>query len=156
MPPKDLTLTRVLNRYDEIAPFIQSVSAASDANRDLLGFVRRGVFEELARRNDLFVLTIIREGTFQYAGHLLFARRYPRATVLQLFILPEYRGQKYGRLLCDRLVELLTRDGFSSIYARVGEDMCAANEAWQAATPESSRQKRWGSTFSFPPTWRIG
>lgn len=132
MPAMDLTLIRVLNRYEEVAPFLPSVCAASDAHRDLLGFVPRGVFEEFARKNDLFVLAIRKGDSFEYAGHLLFERRYPRAKVLQLLVLPERRGQKCGRLLCDRLVELLTHDGFTSIYARVGEDMREANEAWQA------------------------
>lgn len=128
----DLNLVRVLNRYDEVAPFLQSVSAASDAHREFLGFIRRGVFEELAHRSDLFVLAIRKADKLEYAGHLLFARRHPRAKVLQLLVMPEYRGRKYGRLLCDRLVELLTREGFTSIYARVGEDMRDTNEAWQA------------------------
>jgi GNAT superfamily N-acetyltransferase len=129
----DLNLLRVLNRYDEAAPFLNAVSTASDAHRNSLGFVPRGVFEEFARRNDLLVLVIRKtDGVDEYAGHLLFTRRYPRANVLQLLVLPEYRRKKYGRLLCSRLVELLTHDGFTSIYARVGEDMHNANEAWQA------------------------
>lgn len=114
-------------------PFLQAVSAASDAHRNLLGFVPRGAFEELARRNDLLVLTLRRaDSNTEYVGHLLFGRTYPRAKVLQLLVLPGYRGKNYGRLLCNRLVELLTHDGFTSIYAPVGEDMREANEAWQA------------------------
>lgn len=132
MSPSELGLVRVLNLYSDVVPFIETVCAASDANRDSLGFVRRGVFEEFARRDDLFVAARVKQGTLEYVGHLLFQRRHPRATVLQLFVKPEYRGQKYGRLLCNRLVELLTYEGFTSIYARVGEDMHAANDAWQA------------------------
>jgi len=128
----DLSQVRIFNRYGEVAPFLQAVSSASDAHRNLLGFVRRGVFEELARRNDLFILAIHKGDDLEYGGHLLFARRYPRAKVLQLFVQPQYRAQGCGRLLCDRLVELLSREGFTSIYARVGEDMRDANEAWQA------------------------
>jgi GNAT superfamily N-acetyltransferase len=146
MPQIDLSLVRVLNQYDEVAPFLHAVSAASDAHRDFLGFVRRGVFEELAYRNDLFVLAIRKGNKLEYAGHLLFARRYPRAKVLQLLVVPEYRGQKCGRLLCDRLVELLTRDGFTSIYARVGEDMRDANEAWQALKFRVQRTEPGGIT----------
>lgn len=133
MSRMDMSLVRVLNRYEEVAPFLHAISVASDAHRNLLGFVPRGVFEELARQNDLLVLaTHIGENKLAYVGHLLFTRRYPRAKVLQQLVLPECRGQKFGRVLCDRLVELLTHDGFTSIYARVGEDMRDANEAWQA------------------------
>jgi ribosomal protein S18 acetylase RimI-like enzyme len=142
----DLSLVRILQQYDQVALFLSAVSASSDAHRDLVGFVRRGVFEEFARRNDLFVLAILKGNKLEYIGHLLFARRYPRAQVLQLLVLPEYRGQKCGRLLCDRLVELLTRDGFTSIYARVGEDMREANEAWQALKFRVQRTEPGGAT----------
>lgn len=129
----DLSLVRVLNRYDEVAPFLQAVSTAADAHRKLLGFFPRGVFEEFARRDDLLVLALRNaENNTEYAGHLLFTRTYPRAKVLQLLVLPEYRRRKFGQLLCNRLVELLTQDGFTSVYARVGEDMREANEAWHA------------------------
>jgi ribosomal protein S18 acetylase RimI-like enzyme len=130
--PTDLSRIRVLERYDEIAPFLPAITAASDANREFLGFVPRSVFQEFARQSDMFALVIERDGGLNYVGHLLFARRHPRAKVLQLFIHKEYRGQKYARLLCERLVELLTRQGFTSIYARVGEDMQTANETWHA------------------------
>jgi GNAT superfamily N-acetyltransferase/predicted nucleic acid-binding protein len=128
----DLTHVRVLDRYDEVADFLPAICEASDTHRDALGFVPRSVFQEFARQHEIFVLTVENEGKLVYAGHLLFVRRYPRAKVLQLLVLRDYRRQKYGRLLCERLVERLTREGFTSIYARVGEDMRAANEAWQA------------------------
>ena len=144
--PSDSDHVQVVGHHEEVAPFLKEVVAASDANRDLLGFVHRGVFEEFARKNDLFVLTIGVGGKRTYAGHLLFERRYPRAKVLQLFVLDKYRGKKFGRLLNDRLVELLTRDGFTSISARVGEDMQVANEAWQAMGFRVQRTELGGNT----------
>jgi len=123
---------QILERYKDTAPFAQAVSEASDANRDLLGFLPKGVFEEFARRNDLFVLVVRDGNTFAYAGHLLFQRRFPRAKVLQIFVGNEFRRQKCARLLCDHLIALLTREGFTSIYARVAEDMREANECWRS------------------------
>lgn len=146
MRTSDLVPVRVLDQYEEVAPLLKEVVAASDANRDFLGFVQRGVFDEFARKNDLFVLAVGRSDKPRYAGHLLFERRYPRAKVLQLFVLSEHRGKKYGRLLCNRLVELLTRDGFISISARVGEDMQHANEAWQAMGFRVQRTELGGNT----------
>lgn len=147
VPRMNLSLAGVLNRYDDVAPFLHSVRVASDAHRNLVGFVPKGVFEEFARRNDLLVLVIAtRDKNLEYVGHLLFARRHPRAKVLQLLVLPEYRGQKCGRLLCDRLVELLTLEGFTSIYARVGEDMRDANHAWQAMGFRVQRTELGGAT----------
>ncbi len=121
---------KILDRYVEVAPFVQTVSEASDANRNLLGFLPRGVFEEFASRNDLFVLITPDGVNSNYAGHLLFDRKFPRAKVLQIFVAEEYRGRRCARLLCEHLVMMLTREGFTSIYARVGEDMREANERW--------------------------
>jgi GNAT superfamily N-acetyltransferase len=146
LSPSDSDHVKIGGHYEEVAPLLRDVVAASDANSDLLGFVQRGVFDEFARKNDLFVLTIGVGDKRTYAGHLLFERRYPRAKILQLFVLDEHRGKKYGRLLCDRLVELLTRDGFTSISARVGEDMQLANEAWQAMGFRVQRTELGGST----------
>src|SRR5580698_9766161 len=114
----------------DVAPFVQAASDASDANRDLLGFLPKGLFDEFARRNDLFVIVVPDGGSSKYAGHLLFERRFPKAKVLQIFIAVDCRGRKFARRLSDHLVSLLTREGFTSIYARVGEDMSEANECW--------------------------
>jgi GNAT superfamily N-acetyltransferase len=123
---------QILDRYERVAPFIQAANDASDNNRDFLGFLPRSLFDEYARRNDLFVLAAMDGADLKYAGHLLFDRKHPRTKVLQLFIASEYRGCKCARLLVEHLVKMLTREGFTSIYARVGEDMSEANERWGA------------------------
>ena len=121
----------MLDRYGDVVPYISAVSDASDTHRDLLGFFPRGVFDEFARRDDLFILVSEGRSGPEYAGHLMFERRHPRATIRQIFVIPEHRGQRCARLLIDHLVAILTREGFTSIYARVGEDMCEANERWR-------------------------
>ena len=146
VPPADLRSLRVLDRYHEVIAFLPKVIEASDAHRNLLGFIPRSVFQEFARQHEIFVLACEQDETPFYVGHLLFARRYPKAKVLQLFVCQEYRGQKYSRLLCDHLVGRLTREGFTSIYARVGEDMRIANEAWQAMGFRVQRTEHGGVT----------
>lgn len=123
---------QILDRYEKVVPFIQAVNEASDSHKELLGFLPKSLFDEYARRDDLFVLTAWDNSDLKYAGHLLFDRRHPRATVRQLFVANEFRGRKCARLLVEHLVSMLTREGFTSIYARVGEDMKEANERWGA------------------------
>jgi GNAT superfamily N-acetyltransferase len=137
---------QVLDRYERVAPFIQATSEASDNNRDLLGFLPRGLFDEYARRNDLFVLAAMDGAELKFAGHLLFDRKHPRAKVLQLFVASEYRGRRCARLLVEHLVKMLTREGFTSIYARVGEDMSEANERWGALGFRVQRTEPGGAT----------
>ena len=61
----------VIDRYPEVTAHIENIIAASDANRDSLGFYPRSVFEDFARRGGLFVLLISRESGQCFAGHLL-------------------------------------------------------------------------------------
>jgi GNAT superfamily N-acetyltransferase len=143
---QNLSRFRVLDRYADVSPFLPDIVKASDSNRDYLGFVPRSVFDELARQHEIFALVNEVAGEDRYVGHLLFQRRYPKASVMQLFILEQYRQRGFASLLCDQLIERLTREGFTSIYARVGEDMRAANEAWQAMGFRVQRTELGGAT----------
>jgi GNAT superfamily N-acetyltransferase len=121
----------VVECYDDVAPHIANIVEASDANGDSLGFFPRSLFDDFARRGGLLALLIPDGSGRHFAGHLLFQRRFPRASILQLYIAPEYRGRGYARILCNRVVEILTSEGFLSIYARVAEDLTAANMRWE-------------------------
>ena len=132
MTANDFTGPTVFECYEEVAPHIPNIAAASDANRDSLGFLPRSVFEDFARRGGLFVLLTSDASSRHFAGHLLFQRQFPRASILQLYIAPECRGRGYARILCDRLAEALTSEGFLSIYAGVAEDLVEANSRWEA------------------------
>lgn len=132
MTENDLEAPIVVESYEEIASNIQNIAAASDANRDSLGFFPRSVFEDFARRGGLFVLLTSGASVPCFAGYLLFQRQFPRASILQLYIAPEYRGRGYARVLCDRLAEVLTSEGFLSIYAGVAEDLTEANSRYEA------------------------
>jgi ribosomal protein S18 acetylase RimI-like enzyme len=128
----DLKHPAVVESCEEVTPHIPNIAAASDANRDSLGFFPRSVFEDFARRGGLFVLLTSDASARNFAGYLLFQRQFPRASVLQLYVAPEYRGCGYARILCERLVRSLTSEGFLSIYARVAEDLAEANSRWES------------------------
>jgi GNAT superfamily N-acetyltransferase len=127
----DIEIPTVVECYEDVAPLVAGIVEASDANCDSLGFYPRSVFDNFARRGGLLVLLIADGLERDFAGHLLFQRQFPRASILQLYINPEYRGRGYARILCNRLVEILTSEGFLSIYARVAEDLTAANIRWE-------------------------
>lgn len=120
----------VLERYQDVAPFVSDVCAAADENRDALGFLPVSVYQEFARQGNLFVI-VERADEVRYAGHVLFARRVPRASVVQIFILAEHRGAGLAARLLGHLKALLTREGYISIGARVAEDLIVANEFWE-------------------------
>jgi GNAT superfamily N-acetyltransferase len=121
----------VIEGYARTAAYLEPLRTAADGHRDALGFFAKSVYDEFARGGFLYVLVRNSPDGPSYAGHLLFSCRYPRANVLQIFVLPEYR--RYGRAgdLIRHLKYELTQQGFISIYARVAEDLSVANAFWE-------------------------
>lgn len=146
MTGNNLDTPTVVERYEEVSPHLANIAAASDANRDSLGFFPRSVFEDFARRGGLFALLTSSASGRTCAGHLLFQRQFPRASILQLYIAPECRGRGYSRILSDRLAEVLTSEGFLSIYAGVAEDLAEANTRWEALGFPVQRVRPGGAT----------
>lgn len=118
----------ILESWAEVESFLPNVTAAADANRIELGFFPVSVYSEFARRGQLYVALDVERRT--YVGHLLFDCRHPRATVLQMYISPARRGTGVASALLQQLVDSLTASGFLGIYARVAEDLTAANAFW--------------------------
>lgn len=127
---KEIDQFKVVGGYSDTAPFLDEVRKAADTHRDSLGFLPTSVFEEFARRDHLYVLAEKCPEGSRYAGHLMFERRYPRAHVVQMFILQKYRRFGLATKLINHLCTALTQDGFTSIYARVAEDLIEANAFW--------------------------
>jgi hypothetical protein len=121
----------ILEGFQTTERWLDEVSNASDTHRNELGFTPKSVFEQFARRDGLYVLVEKSKGGVQYAGHLLFDRNFPRANVRQMFTLRPYRRLGAASLLLDHLRASLTQSSFISIYARVAEDLVAANGFWQ-------------------------
>lgn len=130
MKRKGIGQFEVVGGYANTAPFLDAVQESADAHRQSLGFFPKSVFEEFARRDDLYVLTESHTEGSRYVGHLLFTRRFPRSHILQMFTRPEYRRCGLASMLINHLCVSLTKDGFTSIYARVAEDLLEANAFW--------------------------
>lgn len=120
----------IISGHNRTAPFLDDVQKAADEHRNSLGFFARSVYEEFARRDLLFVLVENTPDGRRYAGHLLFDCTFPRAKIVQMFTLEKYRRRGLATRLINHLREILTKDGFTSIYARVAEDLVEANAYW--------------------------
>jgi len=139
----------LLTKYHDVTSFLCSVVESADQNRNALGFYPASVFEEFARSEQLYVIAERRGNKAKYAGHLLFDCRYPKASILQIFVIPSNRGSGVAAMLLDRLKLTLTEKGFISIGARVAEDLEEANTFWerqgfyvQRVTPGGNTRKR--------------
>lgn len=123
----------VLTRHNDVFPHIGKVIEAADKNRNALGFFAASVFHEFARSDELYVVVSGVGQQAEYVGHLLFNCRFPKASVLQIFVEPQLRGHGAAKALLDHLKSVLTQHGFISIYARVAEDLNGANIFWESA-----------------------
>jgi GNAT superfamily N-acetyltransferase len=120
-------ILRIVSRPSEVAPFLADVAKASDANSAALGFFAASIFHEHAAKE---LLLIAVSDSDQYCGHLLFDRRFPRASVLQVFAAPSARRSGVASMLIRHLTDQLTSLNYLSIRARVAEDLVEANEFW--------------------------
>lgn len=121
----------IIEGYENTAAFLDQVRDAADANRNAFGFFPSSVYGEFARSGNLYVIIEKSDSRSIYAGHLLFDRRYPRAHVRQMFTSPKYRRRGLASKLINHFCTSLTHDGFTSIYARVAEDLEDSNVFWE-------------------------
>lgn len=124
--------TVILERYVDVAPFINEAIEASNSERNALGFLPAQLFTEQARKGDLLIAAVVEPGgRLSYAGHLLYDARRSRATVLQIYTKTDSRHNGIAKRMLDRLKEHLTELGAISIYAKVAEDLKASNMFWE-------------------------
>lgn len=121
----------VLEKYSDVQPFLADVVRWGDSDKNALGFLPTQVYGLQAQKGNLFVATTLSSGRLQYAGHLLFDARHPRASVLQVFVMPGARCNGTAKHLLDHLKKHLTELHFISIYAGVAEDLQNANAFWE-------------------------
>ena len=140
---------KILTRYSEVAAFVGATTRAADSDKEALGFFPAPVFEEFARKDQLFVAVVRVAEQLEYAGHLLFSANPPTAHVRQIFVLDRHRRHGLGKRLLDELKKQLTELQFISVRARVREDLAQANAFWegqdfytQRLTPGGSSRKR--------------
>lgn len=130
--PREEVRSVILEGYADVAQFLNDVIESSNGERNALGFLPAKVFTEYAHKGNLLIAaTVGQGGSLTYAGHLLFDARQSRAKVLQVYVKPEARRLGTARRLLGRLKEHLTELCFISIYAKVAEDLRAANEFWE-------------------------
>ena len=137
---------KIISGKLETAPFINDVQEAADEHRNSLGFLPKSVYEEFAKRGYLYVLVETTQNGYVYAGHLLFDCTFPRAKIVQMFTLQRYRRGGLATKLIGHLKEFLTHNSFTSIYARVAEDLLEANAYWDRQQFYVQRVVEGGST----------
>jgi ribosomal protein S18 acetylase RimI-like enzyme len=111
-------------------PYVDNVCSAADEEPNALGFLPQAAYAEAAEQERLLIAVLDRQGTKEYAGHLLFGFVFPNARISQTFVRPEFRRSGIGRKLVEALVGRAEKAHFLSIKASVANDL-EANRFWE-------------------------
>lgn len=133
----------ILDQHDLVEAHLEAVRSAADSNKASLGFLPASVFAGYARKGNLWVAV---NASGDYLGHLLFDRRYPRATVIQMYSEPSSRRTGVAAALLSKLKIDLSKDGYLSIRASVAADLRVANDFWQSQGFSVQSKKMGGQT----------
>jgi GNAT superfamily N-acetyltransferase/predicted nucleic acid-binding protein len=128
-----------------VSPFVSEVRRNADLNREMLGFLPAPAYDEAATRGKLFVAVADERAANTYAGHLFFGGAFPHARIVQLFVLPDYRGYGVGRNLLQSLIDLMEKHSYLQISAGVASDL-EANKFYAKMGFEIARRKPGGLT----------
>jgi GNAT superfamily N-acetyltransferase/predicted nucleic acid-binding protein len=132
--------------YADIAPFLDSISAQADGERDALGFLPQPAYAEAARQRKLILLIVQDGDKISYAGHLLFGGIFPILRVRQIVVAPRHRRHQHASTLLRTLIAQGEHEGYLNIVANVAADLKGANSFYERHGFLSSRQKAGGKT----------
>jgi len=132
--------------YADIAPFLDSICAQADGERDALGFLPQRAYAEAARQRKLVLLVVRDGGKISYAGHLLFGGIFPILRVRQIVVAPRYRRHQHASTLLRTLIAQGEHEGYLNIVANVATDLTGANSFYERHGFISSRLKAGGKT----------
>lgn len=136
---------RIATNHTTIAAFIGDVQRAADTDKEALGFIPASAYSEALRKHEItLVLKDHAQGSV-YAGHVWVSGVYPHARVVQLFVLPEFRGQKLSTRLLRSAIQTAEAAGYLTIKANVATDL-PANQVYEHHGFEIARTRPGGRT----------
>lgn len=122
----------LLSKRQDVLPYVARVVEAAESDRDALGWFPFKVYNEAATGERLIVAVACIAGEARYAGHLLFATRFPRGYVMQIHVDSGCRRHNVAKTMLDSLKAHLSALNYIAIGARVAEDLRSSQEFWQS------------------------
>jgi len=135
----------IKTRPDDVAQFAGHAQQRADAERDALGFIPKGAYQEAALQGKLWIATTLAAESETYIGHLLFGGAFPTLRIFQLFVEAGERRSGVGSAMIESLVKHAESRSYVSIIARVADDL-DANRFWEGMGFHVIRAERGGST----------
>lgn len=116
---------KIITSRADVSAFVQDVQSAADTDREALGFLPRAAYEGAVQKGEITLAVCDEFETAKYAGHIWVSGTYPHARVVQLFVAPEYRGQRLATRLLRSAIQTAEAFGYLSIKANVAADLAA-------------------------------
>ena len=135
---------QILSEGRQTSPYLKTVEAFADSNKNALGFLPKSAFREQANRDRLWIA--INADSGECLGYLLYGGRYPMLKIFHLYVTPQHRKQGIGLKLLTALLAFGEKNNYLSISARVAADL-SANRFWDRAGFSIIRQETGGRSF---------
>lgn len=132
----------VLKKYSDICDYVGQVASIADKNKKSFGFLSSSVYEQMALKNQLWV--VINKDK-ELKGYLMFGGAMPTLKILQIYVCGSVKGCGVGKLLIDSVKEYATKHHYHTISARVASDL-PANIFWEKVGFSIHRQVKGGET----------
>lgn len=112
---------------ESLLSYFDDLINLSDNERNALGFLPRAAYQEAIAQKRLIAMLAIDDNQHRsLVGYLLHGGVFPHARVQQICTHPEWRRHKIASALIDAFVSDLERAGFSTVKAKVADDLTYA------------------------------
>ena len=120
---------QIRREIESVKAHLNTISQEADNNKNELGFLGAGIFEDKMNSGKLWVA----EGeNGEYAGHLMLGGKPPQyLKIFQIFVAEKYRGTGLASEFIRNLVEYAELKNCLYLRADVAADLSAALRFWQ-------------------------
>jgi len=124
-----------------------AIIALSNSEREALGFLTNAAYSDAIDQKRLQAMLVEGdEGEVSLIGYILHGGVFPHARIQQVCVQPEWRKRRIASALMDSLVSDAERAGFSTIKAKVADDLPYAQAFYAKHGFEEALSKPGGNT----------
>lgn len=134
---------RVVKDSSVIESYIEEISYLADSERNSFGFLSKSAYQESLYKNSLW---IILNDDDELLGYLMFGGKFPTLKVYQIYAKKEFRGRGVSDTLLDSFKQYGTQMGYSTIQAKVADDLDSAMKFWERSGFKTISKIKGGKT----------
>jgi hypothetical protein len=122
--------TKILKNPQEVLTHLETIKAVTNANRNTLGFLSVGAYEDAIRNGKLWVAA---DTNGNYLGHLMHGGKTPQALrIFQIYVGENSRGSSVASSLIKEITQHGENLSCLNLRADVANDLSDAVNFWQS------------------------